>query len=954
MSGGPSLVCGVDLRRERVRRAQLNGLDYLEVDDGPTGGDGPVLTVYFLGKVDPEIEKSIKRDRRHVRIEGGRRIKGLQVRGVEIQSSQEPDRDDYMKVHLDRKGDFSTYVLSVVEPETGRPMTGFAPRYSRLEFAFEGDTSDVDCKPQEVSTTPQYEEPRLDYLAKDYASFRRLILDRMALIMPDWQERHVPDVGIALVELLAYIGDQLSYYQDAVATEAYLGTARQRISVRRHARLMDYELHEGCNARTWVCVETDGTTPPLRVNNIAFLATNEEAPQSNRVLTGDLSGQHYEWFEPRPEPRATLSPRDILQPSLLLQIVYPSGEEDPLDGYVASYLDTDEPTPQQQPPPEQNPEELGKVLDVLNRLIDTDDLLYGPQRVGEDVVRRAENESSLLQEAPLPIGQPSRGLETTRYLNRLAFEEAYSGAIAYSSYVYLRQEHNRIRFYTWGNRECCLPRGATSATLLDQPPPRNLQLEVGDVLIFEEVVGPKTGENVDADLTHRHAVRLTRVESGEDVSVPIVEIEWAEEDKLPFALCLSVVGPAPDCELIEDVSVARGNVILVDHGKTVKDKLLCRVPDTPTVASCEGEGLMRETLGRPEPVRPRLERGPLTFAQPLRADAPASSTLVQDPRQATGQITVTECEVTRGARREARNATWIPRRDLIDSKADRHFAIEVDNEGRAWLRFGDGELGRAPEPGTDLKATYRIGSGPTGNVGAETITHLYRRSGPVPGITRVRNPLPAGGGSAPETIEEAKLLAPEAYRDLRRAITVEDYAKLSNGPDVQRALATLGRGTEGWRQITVAVDPLGKAEADAKTLQKVEQRLFPFQRMGHEVRASKAEFVPLLIEIEVHVLPGFLRSHVRTALLAALGSLFHPDNLSFGTPVRLSSILAKARGVSGVEDLIVKKFERLDGALAGGIDTGILDIGPRQIARLDNDPDMPENGRLLLDMIGGR
>jgi predicted phage baseplate assembly protein len=300
------------------------------------------------------------------------------------------------------------------------------------------------------------------------------------------------------------------------------------------------------------------------------------------------------------------------------------------------------------------------------------------------------------------------------------------------------------------------------------------------------------------------------------------------------------------------------------------------------------------------------------------------------------------------------NATWTPSRDLIDSKDDRHFAIEVDNEGRVWLRFRDGEMGRAPEPGTELKATYRVGGGPSGNVGAESITHLYSGNGPVPGITRVRNPLPAGGGSAPETIEEAKLLAPEAYREIQRAITVEDYAQLSKGPGVQRALATLSRGTEGWRQVTVAIDPLGRAEADPKTLQKVEQRLLPFQRMGHEVRASKAEFVPLLIEIEVRALPGFLRSHVRTALLAALGSLFLPDNLSFGTPVRLSSILAIARGVSGVEDLTVKKFERLDGASAGAIDTGILEIGPRQIARLDDDPEMPENGRLLLHMEGGR
>src|SRR5206468_8696108 len=117
------------------------------------------------------------------------------------------------------------------------------------------------CQTQPVCPPEKRDEPEINYLAKDYASFRQLILDRLALIMPDWQERHVPDLGIALVEVLAYAGDHLSYYQDAVATEAYLETARQRISVRRHVRLVDYPMHEGCNARAWVCVETDTNMP---------------------------------------------------------------------------------------------------------------------------------------------------------------------------------------------------------------------------------------------------------------------------------------------------------------------------------------------------------------------------------------------------------------------------------------------------------------------------------------------------------------------------------------------------------------------------------------------------------------------------------------------------------------------------------------------------------------------
>ena len=87
------------------------------------------------------------------------------------------------------------------------------------------------------------------------------MLDRIGALDPDWRERHVPDLGIALVELLAYVADYLAYRQDAVATEAYLGTARRRISVKRHARLVDYPMHDGCNARAWVQVLVDDTVP---------------------------------------------------------------------------------------------------------------------------------------------------------------------------------------------------------------------------------------------------------------------------------------------------------------------------------------------------------------------------------------------------------------------------------------------------------------------------------------------------------------------------------------------------------------------------------------------------------------------------------------------------------------------------------------------------------------------
>ena len=117
------------------------------------------------------------------------------------------------------------------------------------------------------------------------------------------------------------------------------------------------------------------------------------------------------------------------------------------------------------------------------------------------------------------------------------------------------------------------------------------------------------------------------------------------------------------------------------------------------------------------------------------------------------------------------------------------------------------------------------------------------------------------------------------------------------------------------------------------------------------------------LELQVGVLPTFLRGHVEAVLLDLFSNrvlpdgrrgFFHPDNLSFGDGVYLSKIVAAAQGVAGVERVTVTKLERLYEGPNQEIETGVLALGPLEIARLDNDPSQPENGRLRLEIRGGR
>lgn len=247
--------CGTKKRRWLVwNDEKMNGIDYLEVQDRDLPEDKQdlrqkKLDVFFLK--DSGLNKL---GAENIIIEGGERIKGINVMKVEI----DPDKR-LLTVTLNKRGDFSPYALKLISNrDVDSPPADIDPILSSVQFSFKVEApNEFDLIPEDLSISGTKATPPIDYLAKDYASFRQQMLDRLAVTIPDWRETSPADLGMAIVEVLAYGADQLSYYQDAVATEAYLSTARTRPSLRRHARLLDYQLHEGCNARTWIHVKVE-------------------------------------------------------------------------------------------------------------------------------------------------------------------------------------------------------------------------------------------------------------------------------------------------------------------------------------------------------------------------------------------------------------------------------------------------------------------------------------------------------------------------------------------------------------------------------------------------------------------------------------------------------------------------------------------------------------------------
>jgi predicted phage baseplate assembly protein len=309
---------------------------------------------------------------------------------------------------------------------------------------------------------------------------------------------------------------------------------------------------------------------------------------------------------------------------------------------------------------------------------------------------------------------------------------------------------------------------------------------------------------------------------------------------------------------------------------------------------------------------------------------------------------------------------WEARPDLLQSGPDdRHVVVEIDDEGAAHLRFGDGVLGRQPQAGEFFRAAVRVGNGPAGNVGRDSIVWLAFKSGEAPADLRPRNPLPATGGTAAESLAEAKLYAPGAFRaQPLRAIVADDYAQFAGrAPELRGAAASLD-WNGSWYEADVVVDPQGRESLPDGFASRLAGELERYRRIGHDLAVRAACYVPLRIELFVCVLPDFLMAHVKADLIDCFSAgmrrdgtpgFFHPDRLQLGAPVFASALMAQAQAITGVAHVEVRTLARMPGGRSGDVPAeGALRVAACEIAQLDNDPDHPDHGTIAFLLGGGR
>jgi hypothetical protein len=289
-----------------------------------------------------------------------------------------------------------------------------------------------------------------------------------------------------------------------------------------------------------------------------------------------------------------------------------------------------------------------------------------------------------------------------------------------------------------------------------------------------------------------------------------------------------------------------------------------------------------EILGNGDPTTPnqtfRLKQSPLTYIQ-----APTP----------TGRAGTTKVRVN--------GLEWSAVPSLYGQTPSASvYTIVNQADGVTDILFGDGvEGGLLPTGQSNVQATYRTGSGSSGNVGAGALTSLIDRPLGVNGVT---NPEAATGGQDPQAVDDIRQNAPLAVLTLGRAVSVTDYANFT------RSFAGIAKAHALWI-------PSGPGRGVFLTVAGAGGAALPpgnptLANLVAALRGCGNPLIPITVQSYVETLfsfaatlrydPTYDQPAVESQVRAALSERFGFKARDFGQAVGIDEIAAVIQGIAGV------------------------------------------------------
>ena len=285
---------------------------------------------------------------------------------------------------------------------------------------------------------------------------------------------------------------------------------------------------------------------------------------------------------------------------------------------------------------------------------------------------------------------------------------------------------------------------------------------------------------------------------------------------------------------------------------------------------------------------------------------------------------------------------------LVDGDSnDKVFSTFNDEAGATWVSFGDNLNGAIPNNQLNIYATYRIGGGVVGNIGANQVINIADPS--VSGVSISLDSVGASkssamtGGTDPESTDQIRANAPRAFRTQNRAVTLQDFIDATIAvPGVMRANAVAGSFTS----VTVFVVGANGAAPNALLVSNVQKVLAGKALAGCSISVASPAFISVNVgsvatPIVVQVYGRYNQAAVKYSVEQAIRTMMGLSSVDFGMRLTVSDFYATIMSVAGVQYVTIPIVVRSDSAQYGTADMVFRDW------------ELPVLGNLVVTASGG-
>jgi len=776
----------------------------------------------------------------------------------------------------------------------------------------------VDTTPIVVPTNP----PGLDALAYRVgtrAAFVEVMERALGAdpVLRGLGTRELADPIVALLDAGASTLDVLTFYQERIANEGFLRTATERLSVLELVRAIGYELRPGVAASTMLAFTV--TKPPALVSvpgapDLPVSALAVTTPPVVRIPVGtkaqSVPGQNelphtfetVEEIEARPEWNAMRVPVSVLRaPQPTETQVFLAG--------TATGLATGDQLLLVGFPPEEV-WEVRRVREV--RVVERAGAPYTLVTVDQPLEKHAETVYALRIRAAL-FGNNAMSWETLPASLRVG--EFVGDDSHFTDGPYKNRQSSWVDA-TFAEDNAFLhldrvhPGIVVGSQVVLATPEHTARFDVVEVV---EVGAADFGLSAQVtrlgvlgagmnDFSPRNASVYARSELLAMAEKPIDkgvfgrEIELAEPvDGLTAGRFVAVRGiredtgtPASEVRQLAEVWQPNGVTVLV----LTEDLRYCYVRESvrinANVAPATEGDTRTEILGSGDAAR--LFQEFTLSGRPL--------THVSAPTPSGGRSTL---------RIRVDGVLWTEVDALFAQPSTaRVYITRLADDGTVTVRFGDGRTGAVLPTGQDnVVATYRVGTGLGGNLGADRISLLLTR--PL-GVDEVINPVAATGGDDPEQLAKARQNAPRTVLTLDRVVSLRDYEDFAGSfAGVGKARAsTRWNGERRIVQLVVAAADGAPVDPSSALFANLVAGIDAARHAdGHQVEVDSFRPRPFEVALGVAVTSDRLASDVFAAVTAALTATFSFERRDFGQRVAASEVLATVQSVPGVRGAVL-------------------------------------------------